>query len=96
MLYATEKRAYIGFIPNDQNSFVDRLRKVIQLQKSTSNLRPGGPQQQQQTQQLQFNSGSSTITVPNVSGSSQGSNQGQLPGSGSGTGTVTMPGGVQQ
>ncbi|KAL0272772.1 UNVERIFIED_CONTAM: hypothetical protein PYX00_005619 [Menopon gallinae] len=30
-----EKRAYLGFIPNDQVAFVDRLRKVIQQQKNT-------------------------------------------------------------
>lgn len=30
-----EKRAYLGFIPNDQAAFVDRLRKVIQQQKNT-------------------------------------------------------------
>ncbi|XP_046405213.1 mediator of RNA polymerase II transcription subunit 25-like isoform X3 [Ischnura elegans] len=35
LLYTSEKRAYLGFIPNDQAAFVDRLRKVIQHQKST-------------------------------------------------------------
>nr|XP_018900911.1 PREDICTED: mediator of RNA polymerase II transcription subunit 25 isoform X2 [Bemisia tabaci] len=34
LLYTTEKRAYLGFIPNDQAAFVDRLRKVIQQQKT--------------------------------------------------------------
>ncbi|RZF41931.1 hypothetical protein LSTR_LSTR017153, partial [Laodelphax striatellus] len=28
LLYTAEKRAYLGFIPNDQVAFVDRLRKV--------------------------------------------------------------------
>lgn len=38
LLYTTDKRAYLGFIPNDQTAFVDRLRKVIQHQKSTQAL----------------------------------------------------------
>lgn len=41
LLYTAEKRAYLGFIPNDQNAFVDRLRKVIQQQKSTQLQRQG-------------------------------------------------------
>lgn len=39
LLYTNEKRAYLGFIPNDQTAFVDRLRKVIQQQKSTQMMR---------------------------------------------------------
>lgn len=39
LLYTAEKRAYLGFIPNDQVAFVDRLRKVIQQQKSTQMMR---------------------------------------------------------
>ncbi|XP_044583269.1 mediator of RNA polymerase II transcription subunit 25-like isoform X1 [Cotesia glomerata] len=35
LLYTAERRAYLGFIPNDQGAFVDRLRKVIQQQKSS-------------------------------------------------------------
>nr|CAH7747629.1 unnamed protein product [Callosobruchus chinensis] len=35
LLYTADKRAYLGFIPNDQAAFVDRLRKVIQQQKAT-------------------------------------------------------------
>lgn len=34
-MYTAEKKAYLGFIPNDQTAFVDRLRKVIQQQKTT-------------------------------------------------------------
>lgn len=41
LLYTAEKRAYLGFIPNDQTAFVDRLRKVIQHQKSTQAMRQG-------------------------------------------------------
>ncbi|XP_030748029.1 mediator of RNA polymerase II transcription subunit 25-like isoform X2 [Sitophilus oryzae] len=41
LLYTADKRAYLGFIPNDQVAFVDRLRKVIQQQKSTQ-MRQGG------------------------------------------------------
>ncbi|XP_073996537.1 mediator complex subunit 25 isoform X1 [Rhodnius prolixus] len=38
LLYTPDKRAYLGFIPNDQTGFVDRLRKVIQQQKTTNAL----------------------------------------------------------
>ncbi|XP_050304087.1 mediator of RNA polymerase II transcription subunit 25-like isoform X1 [Anthonomus grandis grandis] len=41
LLYTNDKKAYLGFIPNDQGAFVDRLRKVIQQQKSTQ-MRQGG------------------------------------------------------
>lgn len=44
LLYTSEKRAYLGFIPNDQVAFVDRLRKVIQHQKSTHALNRQAPQ----------------------------------------------------
>lgn len=30
LLYASDKKAYLGFVPNNQTGFVDRLRKVIQ------------------------------------------------------------------
>merc|ERR1719481_682371 len=33
LLYSNDKKAYLGFIPNDQTSFVDRIRTVIQRQK---------------------------------------------------------------
>ncbi|CAH0696368.1 unnamed protein product [Spodoptera exigua] len=33
LLYTPDKKAYLGFIPNNQATFVDRLRKVIQQQK---------------------------------------------------------------
>ncbi|XP_014485154.1 PREDICTED: mediator of RNA polymerase II transcription subunit 25-like isoform X2 [Dinoponera quadriceps] len=35
LLYTAEKKSYLGFIPNDQGAFVERLRKVIQQQKSS-------------------------------------------------------------
>lgn len=55
LLYTPEKKAYLGFIPNDQGAFVDRLRKVIQQQKSTQMMRQGtggppGPGQPNQPQ----------------------------------------------
>merc|ERR1719209_1331449 len=46
LLYSNDKKAYLGFIPNDQISFVDRIRTVIQQQKM------GQQQQQQQQQQI--------------------------------------------
>jgi len=33
LLYSNDKKTYLGFIPNDQTSFVDRIRTVIQRQK---------------------------------------------------------------
>ncbi|XP_033217039.1 mediator of RNA polymerase II transcription subunit 25 isoform X2 [Belonocnema kinseyi] len=39
LLYTAEKGSFLGFIPNDQSGFVDRLRKVIQQQKNTQALR---------------------------------------------------------
>lgn len=42
LLYTAEKKTYLGFIPNDQTAFVDRLRKVIQQQKTShASLRQG-------------------------------------------------------
>lgn len=35
LLYTVDKKSYLGFIPNDQTAFVERLRKVIQQQKSS-------------------------------------------------------------
>jgi mediator of RNA polymerase II transcription subunit 25 len=47
LLYSTGKEAYLGFIPTDQESFVDRLRKVIQQQKKDQGQRqPERPQRQ--------------------------------------------------
>ena len=45
LLYSNDKKAYLGFIPNDQVSFVERIRTVIQQQKM------GQGQQLQQQQQ---------------------------------------------
>ncbi|CAB3249561.1 unnamed protein product [Arctia plantaginis] len=47
LLYTPDKKAYLGFIPNNQATFVDRLRKVIQQQKisqiiSKQQLPPAG------------------------------------------------------
>ncbi|KAF6199713.1 hypothetical protein GE061_006011 [Apolygus lucorum] len=57
LLYTAEKRAFLGFIPNDQVAFVDRLRRVIQHSKTThamnrqgqagqagGSMAPGAPQ----------------------------------------------------
>jgi len=57
LLYSNDKKAYLGFIPNDQISFVDRIRTVIQQQKL-------GQQQQQQQQQI----GQQPVRMPMQSG----------------------------
>nr|XP_026497678.1 mediator of RNA polymerase II transcription subunit 25-like isoform X3 [Vanessa tameamea] len=38
LLYTPDKKAYLGFIPNNQATFVDRLRKVIQQQKMNKQM----------------------------------------------------------
>ncbi|BES98939.1 Mediator complex subunit 25 von Willebrand factor type A [Nesidiocoris tenuis] len=61
LLYTAERSAFLGFIPNDQAAFVDRLRRVIQHSKSTNamnrqgqsgqggqQMQPGAPQPNQQ------------------------------------------------
>lgn len=55
LLYTPEKKAFLGFVPNNQTGFVDRLRKVIQQKQSgVAGRQPGavgpsgGHQQQQQ------------------------------------------------
>ncbi|KAI4492167.1 hypothetical protein M0802_009973 [Mischocyttarus mexicanus] len=64
LLYTSEKRTYLGFIPNDQSAFVDRLRKVIQQQKTLQ-----GPMRQGQAGAAPGNALPGTI--PNT-GISQG------------------------
>ena len=51
LLYSNDKKAYLGFIPNDQISFVERIRTVIQQQKQGQHIAPGQQQPQQQQQQ---------------------------------------------
>merc|ERR1712155_28306 len=41
LLYSNDKKAYLGFIPNDQVSFVERIRTVIQQQKQTHPMTSG-------------------------------------------------------
>ncbi|XP_063388097.1 mediator of RNA polymerase II transcription subunit 25-like isoform X2 [Cydia fagiglandana] len=43
LLYTPDKKAYLGFIPNNQATFVDRLRKVIQQQKMTQIIKQMPP-----------------------------------------------------
>lgn len=48
LLYMPDKKSYYGFIPNDQNGYVDKLRRVIQQSKTTQfgqNPVPQNPQQ---------------------------------------------------
>merc|ERR1719370_1256294 len=54
LLYSNDKKAYLGFIPNGQTSFVERIRTVIQRQKmgqqqqqpqpGQRSMGPGGPE----------------------------------------------------
>uniref|UniRef100_A0A1A9UH88 Mediator of RNA polymerase II transcription subunit 25 n=1 Tax=Glossina austeni TaxID=7395 RepID=A0A1A9UH88_GLOAU len=56
LLYTAEKNAFLGFIPNNQAMFVERLRKVIQQKQSMGMQQSavtGNIQQQQQQQQIQ-------------------------------------------
>nr|XP_050865535.1 mediator of RNA polymerase II transcription subunit 25-like isoform X1 [Vespula vulgaris]XP_050865537.1 mediator of RNA polymerase II transcription subunit 25-like isoform X1 [Vespula vulgaris] len=79
LLYTAEKRTYLGFIPNDQTAFVDRLRKVIQQQKTSQ-----GPMRQGQAGTAAGNALPGTI--PNTGISQGGILMSQ-------TNTMTMGGG---
>ena len=46
LLYSNDKKAYLGFIPNDQVSFVERIRTVIQQQKQGQHPVNPGPNPQ--------------------------------------------------
>src|SRR4051812_6616883 len=48
LLYMPDKKSYYGFIPNDQNGYVDRLRRVIQQSKIMQFGQNPGPQNVQQ------------------------------------------------
>lgn len=41
LLYALDKKAYLGFVPNNQTAFVDRLRKVIQQKQGMKHAAAG-------------------------------------------------------
>jgi len=45
LLYSANKDTFLGFIPNDQISFVERIRSAVQEQK---NIQGGGGRQRQQ------------------------------------------------
>ncbi|CAD7077038.1 unnamed protein product [Hermetia illucens] len=47
LLYTAEKKTFLGFIPNNQQGFVDRLRKVIQQKQGMGQQTAGGNMQQQ-------------------------------------------------
>ncbi|XP_005190085.1 mediator of RNA polymerase II transcription subunit 25 [Musca domestica] len=59
LLYTADKNAFLGFIPNNQSLFVERLRKAIQqkqsmgMQQTATGGPPNNMQQQQQQQQQQ-------------------------------------------
>lgn len=46
LLYAQDKKAYLGFVPNNQLAFVDRLRKVIQQKQGMKQGATGNPAMQ--------------------------------------------------
>eukprot|EP00088_Acartia_fossae_P000504 TRINITY_DN10214_c0_g1_i1.p1 TRINITY_DN10214_c0_g1~~TRINITY_DN10214_c0_g1_i1.p1 ORF type:complete len:826 (-),score=307.39 TRINITY_DN10214_c0_g1_i1:793-3270(-) len=50
LLYGSEKKSYLGFIPNDQNSFVERIMSIYRQ----GNMRQQQQQQAQQQQQQQM------------------------------------------
>ncbi|KAI4462701.1 mediator of rna polymerase ii transcription subunit 25 [Holotrichia oblita] len=91
LLYTTEKRAYLGFIPNDQVAFVDRLRKVIQQQKNIQMPRPtAGPNLNPQGGgNVPMNATPNQMQGPNTS-TSQSTQQGLMI---SQTNAMTMGGG---
>lgn len=100
LLYTPEKKAFLGFVPNNQGGFVDRLRKVIQQKQGatrTVNIpgqMPGGAGAGQQLsgigQMPGQMSGSGSMPGGNMPG---GSMQQQQGGGMVGGGGVNMPGG---
>ncbi|CAG0886150.1 unnamed protein product [Darwinula stevensoni] len=58
LLLSPEKQAYVGFIPNDQAGFVERIRDVIRQQKSQQAIR-------QQTRQAPGQGGTPPPSTPN-------------------------------
>ncbi|XP_017105166.2 mediator of RNA polymerase II transcription subunit 25 [Drosophila bipectinata] len=57
LLYTPDRNAFLGFIPNNQAMFVERLRKVIQQKQH------GSMQQQQQQQQMLQQQGKSPMEL---------------------------------
>ncbi|XP_022903004.1 mediator of RNA polymerase II transcription subunit 25-like [Onthophagus taurus] len=93
LLYTAEKQAYLGFIPNDQAAFVDRLRKVIQQQKSMqSNPRqnPGPNMSPQVGGNIPISGAPTQLQPGNSPVTSQSTQQGLMI---SQTNTMTMGGG---
>jgi mediator of RNA polymerase II transcription subunit 25 len=83
LLYMPDKKSYYGFIPNDQNGYVDRLRRVIQQSKMTQFGQNPGMQQQQNQQvgprpQMMNPISQQNVMNPQVaSGQNMGNLQGQ-------------------
>jgi len=74
LLYSNDKKAYLGFIPNDQASFVDRIRTVIQQQKTGQQVRAQGQMGQQQPGMVVQPGG-----MQGMGGAQQGQMMGQQP-----------------
>ncbi|XP_049879921.1 mediator of RNA polymerase II transcription subunit 25-like isoform X2 [Pectinophora gossypiella] len=92
LLYTPDKKAYLGFIPNNQATFVDRLRKVIQQQKMTQIINkqlPTGaaPTSMPGTMPTSTMTGSGAMPTPGISSAGMGS---------SGLGSGGMSGGMGQ
>lgn len=66
LLYMPDKKSYYGFIPNDQNVYVDRLRRVIQQSKTTQFGQNPGPQNPQQAGQRPQMMGMNPIVQQNT------------------------------
>ena len=71
LLYTSEKKAFLGFIPNNQAAFVDRLRKVIMQNKSMQqggnpNPQVGGNLNLPQNSAIAQNSGINPQVVPQL------------------------------
>lgn len=104
LLYTPEKKAFLGFVPNNQTGFVDRLRKVIQQKQNGVTGRqpgavgPGGQQQMPAQQQQQHMTGQQQQQIQQqqqgqmVGGVMAGGGGGGMAGSGMSGGNMAVVG----
>lgn len=71
LFYSVEKKAYLGFIPNNQAAFVERLRKVISQKQGVGRQIPQSvqPQSSQENNTTGPSSGPS-MNIPQQQGMS--------------------------
>ncbi|CAG5055381.1 unnamed protein product [Parnassius apollo] len=96
LLYTPDKKAYLGFIPNNQATFVDRLRKVIQQQKITQIINKQMPTAVSAAGAMGGNMPTQTMAgAGGMQSGGMGALSGALQGVGVGLGQMALPGSSQ-